>query len=514
MRTRLATLLWIALLLASAGAAGAAVSEAVPTSFTYQGKLTTPEGKPVPDDRYALVFSLYPAQTGGTAFWTQETYAVTNRGVFSVELGPVTPSDLNRPEVWLELRVAGQDPLPRQKVNAVLYALRAGDLALPFSGTAAYANTAFSVDQKGTGSGGSFTVHNTSSSGYGLYTYTNGTGNALYAFSPGSGDTAVFQKSIGSGSAASFYAYGYSNQGSAVKAYSNGKGPVIQGTTDYTGAVAGFFKIDNTSSTQPALYATTTGTGSAIEAYTGNSATAVNAVSSGSGPGLKATGNYGGPAVLATATGTGYAADISSTNASSPNSVMRVSNASGSTANVMEVSHNGPNGIALRADTPNGAVAGYFHGGSSTGLPVLAVETDRSYTPALQVVSNGSSGPKAALFHGQVDMEGNLDVSGNVTAGANNVGMPIGYALFNTGGTRLRGTSNLTCTMPQGYTQYLVHIDGQTYTESSHIVLITPETTSGAVVAHCWPYNGDIRIEFRYQGSGDAAYCNFSILIY
>lgn len=503
-------------------AAVSSFAQTVPGTFTYQGKLGTPDGKPLPDDRYGVTFNLFPTQTGGTAFWTQNREVVTTRGIFAVELGPLLPSDLMRPEVWLEVRLDGLDPFPRQRMNAVPYAMLADDLVLPFSGTVSYLNPAFTIDQTGTGSGGVFYVHNPNNSASALYAYTNGTGKALQVWASGNGTAGYFEKSNGTGSAGIFRATGYSNSGHAIEAYSNGTGAVIQATTDHTGAIAGYFKVDNTSSQKAAVFATTTGTGASIQGYTGGSATGILATSAGSGPALKATGSYGGSAVVASSSGTGVVVDVSTTNTNLPTSVMRVANAPGGQHDTLSVYHYGPVAAAVEGVAPNGAVAGAFEGGGPGSLPALEASTTRESAPALKAVSNALGDKVAAEFQGRTDTYGNsyvsgsMDVDGSIVSGPNSVGMPIGYAYFSANGTRVRGTSNLTCTaLGDPYVgEYLVRINGQTFTDGSHIVLITPLTTSSAVVAHCWPFNGDIRVEFRYLSSGNLFRCAFSILIY
>lgn len=502
----------------SAGAV-AGYADAVPNVFTYQGKLSDVEGRPFPDDRYRMSFALFPSETGGTAFYSQESMVVTSGGVFTAPIGPVTAAALNLAAAWLEVRLAGEEPLPRQRVTAVPYAIRAGDLALPFSGTVTYSNPAFSVDQRGAGSAGSFTIHNAASAGHGLYAYTNGTGNALYAHSPGTGDTARFEKSIGTGNAASFYSYGFTNPGSAIRAYGNSQGPVIKATTDYTSAPAGFFKVESTASTQVALYAETLGTGSGVYAYTGGASTAVSAVSSGSGPAIKASASYGGLAFTATSSGMGGVAALTSTNTVTSEPVMNLENAAGGMNNTLRVAQNGPSSSAIVAIASGDARAGEFIAesyGASYGTPTLSALSLRPGGPAFVATNAATSNQIAARFNGKVEMQNDASVAGSLTQGPNNVGMPIGYAHFSSGGSRLRGTANLTCTALADpyYGSYLVDIADETYIEGSHIVLVTPVTTSGTTIAHVWPFSGDIRIAMSYLSNGAATRCGFSILIY
>jgi hypothetical protein len=55
--------LLLCLMMASPGA-----GQAVPSAVTYQGKLTTAAGAPVPDGSYTVQFKLYTVPTGGVEF--------------------------------------------------------------------------------------------------------------------------------------------------------------------------------------------------------------------------------------------------------------------------------------------------------------------------------------------------------------------------------------------------------------------------------------------------------------
>lgn len=110
---------------------GSVTDGAVPSSITYQGKLTDSSGVPVPDGSRAMTFRLYSAQSGGTLFWNSGVMnVVTTGGVFSAALGasptpPLGSSVLASGEVWLEVQVGTDAPLPRVKLHSAPYALRA-----------------------------------------------------------------------------------------------------------------------------------------------------------------------------------------------------------------------------------------------------------------------------------------------------------------------------------------------------------------------------------------------------
>lgn len=141
---------------------------ALPTSFTYQGRLT--DGGSPANGVYDLRFILFDAETGGAqvgGIVAKEDVTVTN-GLFSVELdfgAPAFQGDAR----WLEIAVrpgsgsgaTGYTVLsPRQPVSPApyaLYAKAAGGFAVPFtaSGTTAGAPSTpaglMTVNQAGTG---------------------------------------------------------------------------------------------------------------------------------------------------------------------------------------------------------------------------------------------------------------------------------------------------------------------------------------------------------------------------
>ena len=108
---------------------------AVPSQVPFQAVLTEPGGAPVADGSYAVVFSFYPAATGGSPSWTETQTVQTSAGVFSTHLGatnPITPADVAFEELWLGIKVdSDQEMTPRQRVGSAIYALVAQELANP-----------------------------------------------------------------------------------------------------------------------------------------------------------------------------------------------------------------------------------------------------------------------------------------------------------------------------------------------------------------------------------------------
>jgi hypothetical protein len=71
---------------------GLTAQTTVPTLMNYQGRLTKPDGTPVPDGTYAITFRIKDAPVGGNTRWEQTMDPVLVRnGVFAVLLGNGNP---------------------------------------------------------------------------------------------------------------------------------------------------------------------------------------------------------------------------------------------------------------------------------------------------------------------------------------------------------------------------------------------------------------------------------------
>ncbi len=86
---------------------------AIPGLVSYQGRLTTAAGDPVPDATYFLRFQIYDAPTGGTSLWNSNIQAVVvTGGVYTYLLGqdvPLPDGIFNNGNRWLGITV-GADP--------------------------------------------------------------------------------------------------------------------------------------------------------------------------------------------------------------------------------------------------------------------------------------------------------------------------------------------------------------------------------------------------------------------
>jgi hypothetical protein len=85
--------------------------------LSFEGRLCATDGKPVPDGPYAVVFTIYDAETDGTALWNETQDVTQVGGVFIAYLGTVTPFPTNLfadGDRWLGVKV-GADPEMAQR---------------------------------------------------------------------------------------------------------------------------------------------------------------------------------------------------------------------------------------------------------------------------------------------------------------------------------------------------------------------------------------------------------------
>ena len=101
-----------------------------PTTINFQGYLEEKVGNiltPVNNSR-SIVFSLYTAESGGTAIWTSTKTVTVNNGVYSVVLGDtvaLTSLNFDVP-YYLGINVNGDGEMsPRQPLTAAAYAIQA-----------------------------------------------------------------------------------------------------------------------------------------------------------------------------------------------------------------------------------------------------------------------------------------------------------------------------------------------------------------------------------------------------
>ncbi len=102
---------------------------AVPLNANIEGVLQSVSGGPAADGTYNLTLSIYAAETGGSAVWTEGPLPIAAKGgAFSVVLGnktPLAPAALSLQNAWFGVQVGSDPELARRPLGANLFALRA-----------------------------------------------------------------------------------------------------------------------------------------------------------------------------------------------------------------------------------------------------------------------------------------------------------------------------------------------------------------------------------------------------
>jgi len=115
----------------------------VPGTISYQGYLEDSEDNPL-NETVSMVFKIYDAD--GAVKWTETHDAVdVNDGVFSVILGETTAvsTDVADDKRYLGVTVESNEEMaPRQKLNSVMFAIRAESVAAKAVGTEEIADNA------------------------------------------------------------------------------------------------------------------------------------------------------------------------------------------------------------------------------------------------------------------------------------------------------------------------------------------------------------------------------------
>lgn len=98
----------------------------IPQMVNYQGKLTDPEGVAY-EGILTVTFTIYDAETGGTALWTESQNVEISHGLFDVRLGTLTPltEEIFTGERYLEISIGAETLAPRQPFTSVPFAYRA-----------------------------------------------------------------------------------------------------------------------------------------------------------------------------------------------------------------------------------------------------------------------------------------------------------------------------------------------------------------------------------------------------
>ncbi len=107
----------------------AMIHAAVPQQLDHQGYLTDPDGVPVADGSYFMVFAIYDADVGGTMLWSESQTVSVAIGIYNVILGQ--PGNELDPTIfegdrYLGVSVEGDAEMtPRLKLTSAAFALKA-----------------------------------------------------------------------------------------------------------------------------------------------------------------------------------------------------------------------------------------------------------------------------------------------------------------------------------------------------------------------------------------------------
>ena len=98
-------------------------SQGIPQTINYQGVLKDASGNIVTNGDYNLTFKLYETETGGSPLWTETKLLNVVNGIFSTQLGSVTPITLPFDNAyWLGVTIGGGTEMsPRIKLSSVPY---------------------------------------------------------------------------------------------------------------------------------------------------------------------------------------------------------------------------------------------------------------------------------------------------------------------------------------------------------------------------------------------------------
>ena len=125
--------LTLALALLCCVAAGAGATQ-LPLRVNFQGKLLDPSTSLPKNGTFNMTFKIYPAASGGAASWTEtQSNVAVNNGVFSVQLGALTPLNqelFSGASAYLGITVAPDGEMtPRQYLAMAPYSFTAMQLA-------------------------------------------------------------------------------------------------------------------------------------------------------------------------------------------------------------------------------------------------------------------------------------------------------------------------------------------------------------------------------------------------
>ncbi len=168
----------------------------IPQMVNYQGKLTDPDGVAY-EGILTVTFTIYDAETGGTALWTENQDVEITRGLFDVQLGTFSPltEEVFTGERYLEISVGAESLSPRQLFTSVPYAYRSAIAESLVGGSASGNNLDEAYDESPSGD-------KRIDADDGAVIVESGAGNgAISAISGSSADAALYANNTAGGNA-------------------------------------------------------------------------------------------------------------------------------------------------------------------------------------------------------------------------------------------------------------------------------------------------------------------------
>lgn len=99
------------------------IAQGIPQTINFQGVLKDASGNIVSNGDYNITFKIYDAESGGTALWTETKLVNIVNGIFSTQLGSITPITLPFDAAyWLGVTVGSNPEMtPRTAFTSVPY---------------------------------------------------------------------------------------------------------------------------------------------------------------------------------------------------------------------------------------------------------------------------------------------------------------------------------------------------------------------------------------------------------
>lgn len=115
----------LVVILSVIGLSSVTVPAQIPARINYQGYLTNSGGIPI-NTTVSIKFSIYDAETGGVALWSETQSVTVTDGIYSVQLGTTSISLAFDVPYYLGVKVGTDAEMtPRKPLTAVPYAFRA-----------------------------------------------------------------------------------------------------------------------------------------------------------------------------------------------------------------------------------------------------------------------------------------------------------------------------------------------------------------------------------------------------